>query len=223
MKKNKQTEILKAIKEILLFLIEKGLATDQNQPILKESLISWANYTPGIGFGSNIDYLTIYSEIEESKNYTIKLIDGGLLQYYYKTDRRKIIEHRLAFYPSPLLEDYDSAFIEYEIDELYLEVVDTYLLKTPLRFDYDQDDERHKLVLEPKSHLHLGHTENCRIPVSRPICPYSFTKFVLLNFYNAFYKRYSTEALFSKKINTGENTIHADEQKIFYLEIANKG
>ncbi len=222
MKKNNQTAILKAIQEILIFLIEKGLATHQNQPVLKERLISWANYTPGIGFDSGIDYLTIYSEIENAKNYTIKLIDGGLLQYYYKTSKENISKHRLAYYPSPLLEDYDSAKSEYEVDELYLEVVDSWLLKTPLRFDYDQDDNRHKVILNPKSHLHLGHAKNCRIPVSRPVCPYSFTKFVLLNFYNAFYKRFSTEALFSKYIATGDNTIHADEQNVLYLDIINK-
>jgi hypothetical protein len=119
-KKNLLQELHKSVRQILVFLVEKGLSTDQNLPIIIENkIITWPNYMPGIGFNKNIDYLSIYSDVESHKNYTIKLIDGGIIQFYYKVDKKNIVEHRLAFYPNPLLENYENYQESYEQDELY--------------------------------------------------------------------------------------------------------
>jgi len=50
----------------------------------------------------NISYSEIYHTISGEKNYNIRLIDGGILQYNYLFDNidGKLLRHRLAYFPS---------------------------------------------------------------------------------------------------------------------------
>ena len=82
----------------------------------------------------------------------------------------------------------------------------------PIRFDFDADDKRHVDLSHPKSHLTLGQYQNCRIPVSAPITPIVFVKFILRNFYNTAYHLYEADldlpvTYFGESITEGEQAI----------------
>jgi hypothetical protein len=85
-----------------------------------------------------------------------------------------------------------------------------------VRFDYNS--ERHDLIFEPKSHLHLGHTENCRIPISKPLCPYAFIRFILLSFYSSFYHEYKDNKEIAKNVVIGFESISIEEKSYLYFD-----
>ena len=97
--------------------------------------------------------------------------------------------HRLAFFSSPHLDDFQNDPEVYLDDELYADVVARSVVSFPLRFDYhDRGDQE---LVHPKSHLTLGQYRNCRIPVSAPMSPFWFMDFVLRNFYHTAFLRYA--------------------------------
>ncbi len=61
----------------------------------------------------------------------------------------------------------------------------------PVRFDFSDDPERFIEVHHPYSHLTLGQFKNCRIPVCAPVSPFVFGGFILRNFYNTVFRKYS--------------------------------
>nr|VFK30828.1 MAG: Uncharacterized conserved protein (DUF2290) [Candidatus Kentron sp. MB]VFK34387.1 MAG: Uncharacterized conserved protein (DUF2290) [Candidatus Kentron sp. MB]VFK76491.1 MAG: Uncharacterized conserved protein (DUF2290) [Candidatus Kentron sp. MB] len=87
----------------------------------------------------------------------------------------------------------------------------------PLRFDFDSREEVFVEVEHPKSHLTMGQYENCRIPVSAPLTPYHFIGFILRNFYNTAYRKYSTEL--SAFTHCFETSIIAHEMDLLYVRV----
>ena len=136
----------------------------------------------------DLPYEEVYSELESNEAYDIKLIDGGLLMFQYRFDGEdKLLQHRLAYFPSPILPTIDESPALYEEDELYADIVARRLVRFPIRFDYAPD--QHSDVVHPASHLTLGQYENCRIPVLGPLAPNSFGMFIVRNFYSRAYTR----------------------------------
>lgn len=136
----------------------------------------------------NIAYEEIYLELERTEAFDIKLIDGGLLiiQYHFAA-AGNLVQHRLAYFPSPVLPSIDESPALYEQDELYGDVIARQLVRFPIRFDYAPGQAQD--IVHPVSHLTFGQYENCRIPVLGPLSPASFALFVLRNFYSRAYKR----------------------------------
>jgi hypothetical protein len=115
----------------------------------------------------------------------------------YRFHKNKIKNHRLAFFPSPYLEEYQNDPEIYETDERYAEILSKSIVPFPLRFDFDSDLKKSD---HPKTHLSLGQYKNCRIPVSAPLTPYNFISFLLRNFYNTAYRKYCDElTLYTEK------------------------
>lgn len=168
-------------------LIERGLIDDTNFSILRQSGAAWEVTFTGaehvsIGF-SDIDYDQIYNELADKRSYNARLIDGALIQLMYLFDGDRLLQHRLAFLPSPSLRSFQEDPEAYIRDELFLDIVKRRIIPFPLRFDYDDRKKAHKDVIHPRSHLTLGDVENCRIPVTSALSPRWFFEFIIRNFY----------------------------------------
>ena len=168
----------------------------------------------------NVAYNDIYNELSKSKSYNLKLIDGALVQFMYKFQGKDLQTHRLAFFPSPYLEDYQNNPDIYEKDEIYADIIQKNIVPFPIRFDFDCREEVFKELTHPKSHLTLGQYQNCRIPVSAPLTPSMFIMFLLQNFYNTAFKKYSTKI--SKFDASFQCSITPEERKIIHVQLAEK-
>ena len=168
-------------------LIRVGICNDQNfsaiRPIGNQWDVTYSG-TEHISIAlSDIDYSELHQEMSEKRSYNMKLIDGALLQLMYRFEKNQLLQHRLAFYPSPSLISFQDDPDSYMSDELFLEIVQRRIVPFPLRFDFDDRNGIHIDVLHPKSHLTLGDVKGCRIPVSAPLTPRWFIEFILRNFY----------------------------------------
>lgn len=209
-------EIIKQINDITSKLIEVGLSVQQNFPSLKdESIYISGNHDLSVAL-KNIPYQDIYEVLEKEKNYNIKMIDGALIQLMYIFNDSELIKYRLAFFPSPSLEEFQNSSELYETDEIYADVIDRNIVTTPIRFDYDPDN--HISVEHPKSHLTIGQYKNCRIPIFAPITPNIFMDFILRNFYNTAHTKFSDDLNFDKVV-LFENCINDDEKNILHVSL----
>lgn len=181
-------EVFAEIQRIIRRLIEAGLSSQQNY-----ASITRAGTRTDIGISGSPEiaismkdqpYSDIYDLLDKAGAYHVKMIDGALIQMYYRFQRRTISAHRLCVFPAPYLEQYDNDPESYDQDDLYADIVARSIVHVPIRFDYAADNTLHVDVNHPKSHLTLGQYPNCRIPVNAPISPARFIKFVLRNFYH---------------------------------------
>ena len=184
------------INGIVRYAVETGLADDQTFAFLSGDVSNSAEVTfPGaelIGVAlKNVPYEEIYQELAVNRVYNIRMLDGALIQMMYQFSQGALFSHRLAFFPSPFLEEFQNNPEIYLQDELYGDVVARNIVHVPIRFDYDARDSRHEELAHPKSHLTLGQYENCRIPVSAPLTPIKFFDFLLRNFYHTAYNKYA--------------------------------
>lgn len=172
---------------LISYLIGKGICDDSNFSAIRESRTETNITFSGpehisIALG-NLEYAEIYRELAEKRSYNMKLVDGALLQLMYRIGCRRLLQHRLAFYPSPSLMPFQDDPDAYIRNDLYIEIVKRRIVPFPLRFDFDTRDEAYVDVVHPKSHLTLGDVKGCRIPVTAPVTPRWFVEFVLRNFY----------------------------------------
>ncbi len=211
------------VSQITADLIEVGLCVDQNFP----SQRTLTNGLVEIGFGrtdslaitlKNIPYAESYGALKDERSFNVKLIDGGLLQFLYTFRDGELKKHRLAFFPSPDLLEYQNNPDVYELDEMYGDVLDRNIVTTPIRFDFDCD-----LFIEvdhPMSHMTIGQYKNCRIPVTGPISPFLFVTFVLRSFYNTPFRNF----VGSMRAHEHDfaNTISPNEEKLIHIRVSNK-
>lgn len=180
----KQEKIFREVKRVTQELIKCGLAEEYNFPIIQNTDVVWEKYQDISLYLKNMDYATIYKEIEQGHNFNIKLPDGGILQLMYRFNRRgtELQEHRLAFYPSPSYEIYQNDAELYDADYIYGDILNKDVLPVIIRADYS-NDEIDSEIHHPYSHITLGGYKNCRIPVDCPIAPLQFVKFIMEHFY----------------------------------------
>lgn len=129
-----------------------------------------------------------YIAILRAGDFSVLLMDGGIIQISVHFKGKNVIRHRLVYIPCPVqfsreeLVDFDEGIIPLDdfIDNLdELELRERLRVRSPLRFEYDPDQQA---PLHPSSHLHLGKSA-CRIPVSGPVSIWHFMRFVFFNFY----------------------------------------
>lgn len=216
-------QIYNEIMDITSFLIEIGLAIDQNFPsnkalIKKQHEVTISRLDLGASFiiQSN-EYVDIYNHYNDNRLYNVKMLDGGILLLQYVVYDEIIISHRLVFFPSPYLPDfareYDSSYRE---DQYFQDIYSRVKVAFPLRFDFSPD--QHVDIHHPKSHLTLGDFKCCRIPVVSSIYPRSFFKFVLDNFYKTDDIEHSSRLPNSKICSRQEESITATErQELMYM------
>ncbi len=138
---------------------------------------------------------------------------GALVQMMYTFKGNTLIYHRLAFFPSPYFEDFQNEPESYELDEIYTDIIAKNIIPFPLRFDFHPD--MHQEIEHPKSHLTLGQFKNCRIPVAFPLSPYVFISFILRNFYNTAFRKFTDKL--SLPLILLQGTITSNEKKILHM------
>jgi hypothetical protein len=168
---------------------------------------------------SDIDYKIIYDELVEKRSFSVKLIDGGLIQLMYRFEGATLVKHRLTYYPSPSLRPFHDDPESYMRDEIYLEIVSRRIIPFPLRFDFDV--EAAKDVVHPCCHLTLGDVKGCRIPVGAPLTPRQFIEFVVRNFYQT--EKHDFISSFPAHKLHFDSSITASERNLLHIAVPGPG
>jgi hypothetical protein len=199
--------IIRSVKEeldtLISSLIECGIVNDQNFSIIR----SFKKNVWDVSFSGadnisivlrSTNYSNIYKELCDNRSYNVKFLDGGILQCMYRFEADCLIQHRLAYYPSPDLRPFHEDPDTYLYDDLFLDIVNRHIFAFPIRFDFDKTAAQN--VEHPMCHLTLGDVKFCRIPVSSALTPRWFFEFILRNFYrteNNDFVKYLTPHRFS--------------------------
>ena len=212
--------VFNEVNNITLKLIKIGLSDDQNFPTHKcigknKYQIAYSGVKDLSVVLKNVEYVQVYQELDRSKNYNIKMADGALIQMMYTYANSNLDSHRLAFFPSPFLHEFQNEPEIYEMDEIYADIIAKNILPVPIRFDYDPDN--HEEVDHPQCHLTLGQFKNCRIPVCSPITPNVFISFILRSFYNTAMRKFTDELNLTSRLFP--LTITPAEQKLLHISI----
>jgi hypothetical protein len=210
-------EIVRQINDITSKLIEVNLSVQQHFPSLKDENIYIAGNHDLSTALKNIPYQDIYTVLDKENNYNIKMIDGALIQLMYSFSGDELIKYRLAFFPSPNLDEFQNNSEIYETDDIYADVIDKNIVTSPIRFDYDP--KNHISLEHPKSHLTIGQYKNCRIPIFAPITPNMFIDFILRNFYNTAHTKFSEILNFDKKV-LFQHCIDNDEKNVLHISLS---
>lgn len=212
-------ETCDAINKITRHLMTVGLADSQNFSRVENKgdhvNVVYKGYSDVSKALRDVSYKEMYEFLDEKDQYSIKMLDGGLIHYKYRFVGRGVLEkHTLAYYPAPHFESFQND-PELFLDEshFYSEVINKNILPVPLRFDYAPDDA--ECIEHPASHLTLGQYKNCRIPLAAPLCPVSFTNFILRSFYNTAF----VSIEHSQKNFLHTRTILPEEEKILHFNI----
>jgi hypothetical protein len=209
--------ILRQINDITSALISVSLSVEQHFPSEQNGTIYISGKHDLSVALKNVPYQETYKILDTGKNFNIKLVDGGLLQlmYQFEGDER-LSKHRLAFFPSPFLQEFQNNSEIYETDELYADVIHKNIVPTPIRFDYDPANFFE--INHPRVHLTIGQYQNCRIPVASPITPKVFVDFILRSFYNTATNKF-TERLRFANDDWFDECIEESEQRLLHLTI----
>ena len=180
-------------------MIEIGLCIDPNYPsetfrrtavgAVREISISGVD---GVSNAlKNRPYIKTYGDLRNRRVFNMCLIDGALIQFWYRFQRDELVNHILSFYPSPDLLEYQYKRELYASEPFFVESIREDIVATPIRFDFDQAAA--KDYVHPVSHFTIGQYKNCRIPVRSGLTPYRFLNFVLRAFYNTAYQKYCSD------------------------------
>ncbi|MCY3628895.1 MAG: DUF2290 domain-containing protein [Rhodothermaceae bacterium] len=209
--------IREQINRLVAFLVDTGLADDQEfafqkGPNGKVVQIIFRGHEHLSAALKNRDYREIHSTMTGERAYNVKMLDGALIQMTYEFVDTSLQRHRLAFFPSPILDEFQQDPDIYLDDEIHGDITSRKIIPFPLRFDYDSREDSYEELVHPKSHLSLGQYLNCRIPVTSPLTPVQFVDFVLRNFYDTKQKRYTEDlprnnCSFTESISSAERDV----------------
>ncbi|HDR7799902.1 TPA: DUF2290 domain-containing protein [Bacillus tropicus] len=216
-------DLCNEINSVIIELIELGVCIDQNYPCINEKKdsvleLSWADAQNLSIALKNIPYDEIYSELDSARNFTVKFIDGALLQLQYTIKENKVVSHRLGFFPNPDLESFQNEPDIYNQEDLYADILARNIVPSPVRFDFNDDDDLHIELIHSKSHATLGQYKNCRIPVFGVLTPVMFVDFILRNFYSHIHCYYEVK---SKSQLDLSSTITELERRVIHFNVLN--
>jgi hypothetical protein len=222
------TKIKKQINVLIKFLLEQGLADDSNFPYSNDLNSKLVNITfQGADYISEMikndysSYTHMYEILKQNRAYSIKMLDGAFIQMTYSFRQDVLESHRLGFFPSPELEQFQNNPDIYSPDEIHSEFTSKNIAPCLIRFDFDTRDNVHKIISHPKSHLTLGQYTSCRIPVSHPISPFHFIEFIIRNFYSSdsLENRLNSSILHGiGNINFNKSMV-SEEEKIIHMQV----
>lgn len=215
-------DIFKQVQTLTADLIGISLCNNQNFPSMEisptgQTEVSFANTNNLSIVLKNRPYAEIYHELNRDSAYNLRMVDGALIQMMYRFKNNEIVAHRLAFFPSPDLLEFQNNAEIYEEDDIYADIIMKNIVSTPIRFDFDSSEEVFKEIHHPRSHLTLGQYLNCRIPVAAPITPFFFLDFILRNFYNTAHRKFCAEL--TKFDQSFHQTITDNECALLHLRI----
>lgn len=179
--------ILQEINSLASYLVNTGIARSQNYSIQRTAgKFTDVTFSTAESVGAALKdqpYEQIHGLLIIDKAFNIEMIDNALLQFMYRFDERQMIKHRLAFFPSPKVDEFVRDPEVYFTDDPRLEPSGRTTIPIPLRFDYDLAAAKPDLS-HPASHLTIGQYKQLRIPVSAPMTPRMFAEFILRHFYS---------------------------------------
>jgi len=208
------------VRNLLNCLSDSGLVIHVNPVCCSRSglktVISWRSLK-GVALPiSSTEFASVdeYCDYLRYSSYSAILFDGSLLQVSYEYYRRSLVKHRLCFYPCPFEVDIDLLQSEPILDviDAYREDGEEYLrLRSPIRFDYNQDmySKDH-----PTTHVHML-KPCCRCAVVAPLSLGHFVKFVFSNFYPRAWKDHEFIRQWPQWL--GNRTITPDEEKSLHF------
>lgn len=213
----KSRDTLKELGKLTEVMVALSLSNEQNFPsthgdIAGDFEITVNNASSMTVALKNVAYSEIYTELDQARCFNLKMLDGALLTLRYRFRDGEICEHSLAYFPSPDLDHFQNDPELYLLDEIYADIIERNIVPFPIRFDFSADDEKFVEIHHPRSHLTLGQFANCRVPVCSPVSPLTFGGFILRNFYNTAFRKYSEEIpvespLFANTITLREREI----------------
>ncbi|GAA2843637.1 DUF2290 domain-containing protein [Pediococcus damnosus] len=220
--------LIKQINSIIQSLYEISLCT--YSPMISTSMkakkngesqfnIEFPNLDKNLFF-ANISYEDMWEKMNCNKQYTCKLVDGGLLTllYTFSYVSGEMVNSRLSFFPCYETPSLDDCPNDYDTDITYLDVFNEQSYPSAIRFDYDPSQTAVKDIVHPSTHLTLGQFEHCRIPLQSPLTPLQFFSFIIRNFYNSKYSLWQSQiSSICYKDLAFNNTISINEQKIVHL------
>lgn len=214
-------KILQQLNKLTEDMILTSLCDDQNFPRIfnlkeEKKKVCIGEFGTNI-FLKNVPYRDIYCEMLERRAYNFRMLDGAMILLEYIFQKEKIIHHRLSFFPSPDLLEFQQNEEIYLEDDIYADILNKQVVTVPLRFDYESDSDITVPIEHPVSHLTIGQYENCRIPVSCAIPPALFIDFIVRNFYHTAYCRYCNEI--SKYENEFHESIKREEKNLLYVGV----
>jgi hypothetical protein len=194
-----KSKIVNGYNDAKLFL--KGTTIPFRENIIRNNNLLLDNYSKEfIDVSQNNDYQLVYHIARRKMDYNILLEDNSFFQFGYREKDGEIINITYAYYEMPIVVKPFKAF-ENEYYKLYPQGIEE--LKTvaelyedytqyiseapkkdnffPIRYDYDVDGYRG--LRHPKSHLHIGHNTQLRIPLSTIIFPREFVAFIFRHVY----------------------------------------
>lgn len=192
------SQIKDQINLVIGYLIEVGIAIDQNGAFQRpgNNGLMEVTYQQSVRTSAalkNQSYTEIYRHFLHNRSYTVKFLDGAIVQMMYMFAGEILQRHRLAFFSSPFLEEFQNNPDIYLDDEIYADVVAKNIVSFPIRFDYDDRKGAHQVLVHPKCHMTLGQYDSCRIPVTAPLMPFRFIDFILRNFYHTAFMRFAED------------------------------
>lgn len=190
------TQTLQQINMITVYLVKISLIDDLNSTFIRDRVggVREVSFEGGGNISVALEsrpYGEIYQILSESRSYSMRMLDGALIQLMYEFSDKFLLRHRLAFFPSPNLEEFQNDPDIYLNDELFADIVAREIVRFPVRFDYDSRRNNREEVEHPQSHMTLGQYKNCRIPVTRPLTPSWFMDFIVRNFYHTAFQKYA--------------------------------
>lgn len=213
----KPRDTLRELETLTEVMVALSLSNEQNFPstygaIAGDFEITVNNVSSMTVALKNVSYRDIYIELEKARCFNLKMLDGALLTLRYRFRDGEVSEHSLAYFPSPDLEHFQNEPEIYLLDEIYADIIARNIVPFPIRFDFSADEEKFVEIHHPRSHLTLGQFENCRVPVCSPVSPLTFGGFILRNFYNTAFRKYSDEIPAARPLFA--NTIAPREREI---------
>ncbi|MDR7002727.1 DUF2290 domain-containing protein [Neobacillus niacini] len=146
------------------------------------SKISWFNHIGGREVSSNA-FLTIkqYLAILESGAYHVLMNDYSIIRASFTFKHNKLITQNLLWWPCPVKVDFgdNGEDSPAEIVSLFLEDTENFRMRSPVRIDFDKDNDTED---HPKAHIHTQHYKS-RMNTVRPICFNTFLKFIFNHYY----------------------------------------
>lgn len=215
--------------DCLLFLQKMGFSHQENwNHIEKNAFIPNCEHLGFLEFENIQDYVKKHKQLSKKRQFSMLTYDNTIIYIEYKFAETEIAESRYLVLPDLTIYSGESTPDSYldEEQSVYIEMTNSYQLNFPIRIDFDNGklkDESQKPVVPGEhspSHIHLGFIEGCRIPLSRPLSPKIFFKFLIENFYRNFYEENKQDIdvffdiqhviLFSEEIN------YLDKRKLYF-------
>lgn len=155
-----------------------------------------------------------YLDCLRHQDFSILLMDGGIIQVSADFTADTITESRFYYIPCPIrfekgeLNIGDEIYpLEDFIEELSPdEIKERLCIRAPFRFELDPANERER---HPKSHVHIGPSSS-RIPLAASMCWNSFSRFIFRNFYSSHFE--GIAPLLQHPVSYREPTISDDDQ-----------